>query len=259
MWVALFVLGIVAGVASGMFGIGGGTIIVPVLIFLGMTQTEANGTSLAALLLPVGIFAVLSYSRNGLLIWRVSLIIALGLLAGGYLGAELAQAMNPTLLLGLYGVFLLYTGWRMADPIRWFRQGTQSPEDAQDLKEPNTNLLAITAVGLAAGVASGLFGIGGGAIIVPLLVLLLDFGQKSAVGTSLGALLLPVGLGGALSYYQSGNLELAAAVPLALGLLAGAFFGAQITISLPAATVKKMYGVFLIVIGIRFLLGSLLG
>lgn len=161
--------------------------------------------------------------------------------------------MNPDLLLRIYGVFLLYVGWRMAAPLQWF--GLRTPDEPPADSTPNDSPPAIIALGLLAGVASGLFGIGGGAVIVPILVTFLRFPQKVAVATSLGALLPPVGLLGAFEYYQQGNLVVSSALPVALGLLMGAWFGAQITIGLPSGTVKRIYGIFLLVIGVRFLLG----
>jgi uncharacterized membrane protein YfcA len=253
MWFGLLIMGLIAGVAAGMFGIGGGVIIVPSLMLMGLTQVQANGTSLGALLLPVGIFGAISYHRNGLLHWRPALIISGGLFFGAGAGAWMANTMNPDLLLGLYGIFLLYVGWRMAAPLQWAGLRQVSTED-EDSKTANENLLAITFIGLLAGVASGLFGIGGGAIIVPLLVTFLNFPQKMGVATSLGALLPPVGLLGAAEYYRQGNLEINTALPVALGLLLGAWFGARITISLPSATVKRLYGIFLLIIGARFLI-----
>lgn len=251
MLIQLVVLGLVAGVAAGMFGIGGGVIIVPTLMLFGFSQIAANGTSLLALLLPVGVFGALSYHRNGMVRWRSSMIIAGGLLFGGYAGAWIANTIDPTLLLRLYGVFLLYVGWRMATPLQLvgLREVTTEGEDD---RIPNDKILPVTLMGLLAGVASGMFGIGGGAVIVPILVTLMNFPQKTAVGTSLGALLPPVGILAAFEYYRQGQLDLAASVPVALGLMGGAWFGAQITIGLPSGTVKKLYGAFLIITGLRF-------
>jgi hypothetical protein len=107
-----------------------------------------------------------------------------------------------------------------------------------------------------AGVASGLFGIGGGAVIVPTLVVLLGYEQKRAVGTSLGALLLPVGLPGVLSYQDAGVLDVAQAAPIAVGLMLGAVVGAQITLQLPSTTVKRLYGVFLFLVGLNFIFSA---
>lgn len=112
---------------------------------------------------------------------------------------------------------------------------------------------AMIGIGLLAGVASGMFGIGGGAIMVPAMVLILMMDQKLATGTSLGAQILPVGLLAAIEYHRQGQLEINKSVLIALGLLVGAYFGAKITLSLPPATIKRAYGIFLLLIGLRYL------
>jgi len=109
-------------------------------------------------------------------------------------------------------------------------------------------------IGLAAGVLSGLFGIGGGVIIVPLLVLVLGFTAQQAAGTSLAALLLPVGLFGALQYWQAGQVNILHAAMLALGLLLGAYLGARLGLSLPSEVVQRAFGVLLVVVGLRLAL-----
>ena len=115
-----------------------------------------------------------------------------------------------------------------------------------------TALVAL--IGLAAGVLSGIFGIGGGVIIVPLLVLALGFTAQQAAGTSLAALLLPVGLFGAIQYWQAGQVNVLNAAMLALGLLLGAFIGARVGLSLPSEVVQRAFGVLLVVVGLRLAL-----
>jgi uncharacterized protein len=115
-------------------------------------------------------------------------------------------------------------------------------------------LLAV--IGLAAGILSGLFGIGGGVIIVPLLVLGLGFTIQQAAGTSLAALLLPVGLFGAIQYWQAGQVNVLNAAMLAVGLLVGAYLGARLGLSLPTEVVQRAFGVLLVVVGIRFVFFS---
>jgi len=107
-------------------------------------------------------------------------------------------------------------------------------------------------IGLAGGVLSGLFGIGGGVVIVPLLILVLGFTAQQAAGTSLAALLLPVGLFGAIQYWQAGQVNILNAALLALGLLIGAFIGARLGLSLPSEVIQRAFGVLLVVVGIRF-------
>jgi uncharacterized membrane protein YfcA len=117
---------------------------------------------------------------------------------------------------------------------------------------PSIVLIAI--IGLVGGVLSGLFGIGGGLVIVPALVLLAGFPIALAAGTSLAALLLPVGLFGAIEYFRAGNVDVRAAAVIAFGLLLGAYFGARLGTSLPPQMVQRAFGVFLLVVGARLTL-----
>lgn len=106
-------------------------------------------------------------------------------------------------------------------------------------------------IGLAAGVMSGLFGIGGGIVIGPALILLAGFIPVMATGTSLGALLLPVGALGAWEYYRRGNLNLTASMWIALGLFVGAWFGARLAQNLSGPTLQRSFAVFLVLVAIR--------
>ena len=107
------------------------------------------------------------------------------------------------------------------------------------------------AIGLVAGVLSGLFGIGGGILIVPALIFFAKLPAKVALGTSLGALLLPVGLLGAYTYYQHGNLNIRASLLIALGLFFGAWGGARLAQVIPGATLQRMFAVFVMVMAVR--------
>ncbi len=254
----LLILGIAAGVLSGMFGIGGGVVIVPVLVtFLGFDFLSATGTSLAALLMPVGIFAVIAYYRAGKLKIPVAAWVGLGLIFGSWLGANIAFALPSRTLQILYGFFLLYASWRFTEPRKWLAQIRHAiPPTVPAETETSAPWYVLVGVGLIAGISSGLFGIGGGLVIVPILVALLHFDQKVAVGTSLGALLLPVSLPAVLTYYNEGKLQLATGLMVAIGLIIGAFGGAKIALSLPSSTVKRLYGIFLLVVALRFILQS---
>jgi uncharacterized membrane protein YfcA len=106
-------------------------------------------------------------------------------------------------------------------------------------------------IGVVAGVLSGLFGVGGGILIVPALILLAQFHLKLALGTSLGALLLPVGMLGAYTYYQNGNLDLRASLLLAVGLFFGAWAGARLAQVIPGPTLQRMFAIFMVVAAVR--------
>jgi uncharacterized membrane protein YfcA len=114
--------------------------------------------------------------------------------------------------------------------------------------------LLLLMVGLFAGIASGMFGIGGGLIIVPGLVFLMKMKDLEAIGTSLAALVPPAGLLGAIEYYRNGYVNIRYALVIAACLLIGAYFGARIMISLPPAAIKRMYALLMIVIASKWLL-----
>jgi uncharacterized protein len=117
-------------------------------------------------------------------------------------------------------------------------------------------LLLVGGIGLFAGVLSGLFGIGGGIVIVPMLILMVGLTTTQAAGTSLAALLLPVGALGALEYWRGGFVDLRFAAVLAVGLLLGAYLGARLGISLPIEVVQRGFGVLLVIVGVRFIFFS---
>ncbi len=106
-------------------------------------------------------------------------------------------------------------------------------------------------IGLGAGLLSGLFGIGGGIVIVPALVFFAGMVQKTATGTSLAALLLPVGALGAWQYYRAGSLDLRAALLLAPGLLFGALIGAKIALEVPSRELQRAFAVLLLLVAGR--------
>src|SRR5438477_6751856 len=120
-------------------------------------------------------------------------------------------------------------------------------------------LLAMThfgllALGLVAGVFAGLFGIGGGLIIVPALLYLFKMKELDAIGTSLAALIPPVGLLGAMTYYREGHMNLAYALLIGAGLFVGAYFGAKIVIGLQPEMIRRIYATFLVIIAVRMLI-----
>ncbi len=114
-----------------------------------------------------------------------------------------------------------------------------------------TVILTFLAIGLAAGVLSGLFGIGGGIIIVPMLIFFARFAPAMATGTSLGSLLLPVGALGAWQYYQRGSIDIKASLLIGLGLFFGAYAGARLGLSLDPVMLKRSFAIFLVLVAIR--------
>jgi len=115
------------------------------------------------------------------------------------------------------------------------------------------NWLFVGLIGLTAGVVSGLFGVGGAILIIPGLVLLLGLSQHAAQGTSLAALLLPVGFLGALQYYKRGEVNVPYAAIIAIGLFFGAFLGAKLAGTMGDLALRRAFGVFLLLVAARLL------
>ena len=116
-----------------------------------------------------------------------------------------------------------------------------------------TTLILLILIGIVAGFVSGLIGIGGGVLIVPALVLLLGFSQKLAQGTSLGIMLLPIGLLAVIQYHKEGYLNINYAAIVAVSFILGSFFGSKLAVSLSDDKVKKIFAVILLVIALKML------
>jgi uncharacterized membrane protein YfcA len=112
-------------------------------------------------------------------------------------------------------------------------------------------IIILLSIGLIAGFFSGLVGIGGGIIIVPVLVYFLHFSQQSAQGTTLFMFLFPIGILGVYNYYKAGYMDWKAAAFMAITFVLGSFFGSKIAVSIDQQTVKKVFGIFVILIGIK--------
>jgi hypothetical protein len=107
-------IGLFAGLLSGFVGVGGGIIIVPALVFLlGLTQHQAQGTSLFVLMLPVVSFAVLNYWKSGNVKWEYGLVIAMTFIVGAYFGSKLSLKISPGLVQLLFGILMAYISFRM--------------------------------------------------------------------------------------------------------------------------------------------------
>ena len=117
-------------------------------------------------------------------------------------------------------------------------------------------LLVLLSVGLVAGVLAGIFGIGGGIVIVPALIFFARMTPQTAIGTSLGALLLPVGVLGVWQYWQRGNVQVNASLLLALGVVVGSFFGARIGLAISPRLLQRGFSVLLVLVAVRLWMKS---
>jgi len=114
--------------------------------------------------------------------------------------------------------------------------------------------LTFILLGIIAGVAAGVFGIGGGLLVVPALVYIFHFSQKTAQGTTLAMMIPPIGFFAAYSYYKAGQVNIKAALFIIVGFLVGSYFGAHFATMLPDKKLSKAFGLLIVVAGIRMLL-----
>ena len=119
-----------------------------------------------------------------------------------------------------------------------------------------STIIGLLVLGLFAGMMSSMVGIGGGVIIVPVLVFIFAMSQKTAQGTSLVMLLPPIGILGVIQYYKSGYVDFKVAIILCVAFIAGSYFGSLIAIKLPDAVLKRVFGVFMMVIALKYLIGD---
>jgi len=119
-----------------------------------------------------------------------------------------------------------------------------------------TQLLILAVIGILAGFIGGSMGVGGGIIIIPALMLFLGFSQKEAQGTSLAVLTMPVAFMAAFNYYKGGYINIKFAAIMIVTFVIGSYFGSKFALSIPASTLKKIFAILLLVIGVKMLLGK---
>ena len=128
-----------------------------------------------------------------------------------------------------------------------------------NLTEPNRKnmtvqmVLLLLLIGLAAGMLSGLVGVGGGIIVVPALVFALGFTQQQAQGTSLGLLLLPIGIFAVINYYKQGYIDIRVVLIMSVAFILGAYLGSKFSLSLPEEIVRKIFAIILFWAGIKMM------
>ena len=234
--------GLVGGTLSGFFGVGGNFVLVPLLgLTLGLSQHQAQGLTLAALLPPLGAPAVWQYRRAGVpLLWPVVGLAILGFLPAVPLGSLLANDLPAEALRIIFAVLMVFMAvrtWR-ARPEEVARPYLTAP--------PKGFAPWALLAGCIAGLASGLLGIGGAIVLIPLLTRQLGLSQKQAQLTSLAMLLPPIALPGVWVYAQSqGGIPWGSVVPVGLGFVVGAFFGARLNRVVSAARLTRGFAVLL--------------
>lgn len=236
------------GLLSGLFGVGGGIVLIPLLaLLLGLDQHQAQGLTLAALLLPNSLPAVLHFRHRGIpLHWPLVGALILAFLPGVWFGAQVATRIPPVPLRYGFVVFLLLLA------LRTFLQKTPAP--ASDEARPAPPWAPGLAIGFAGGCCAGLLGIGGGVVMIPLLVLMLKLPQHEAQLTSLAVLLPPVGLPGVLVYLQAHPaFPWMVLLGLALGFQLGALGGARLATRLTGARLQRLFAAVMVMLAAMLL------
>ena len=229
--------GFVAGLAGGLFGVGGGIILVPMLTaFLGLTQHQAHGTSLAAIG-ATAIAGLVVYGMNGNVAWLPAGLLALASVPAANLGAKLAARTSRERLTLAFAIFIVVVAVR----ILW-RAPSGGSEHAL---EGAAGLAVALAAGAAVGLLSGFMGVGGGIIAVPALTLVFGMSQQLAQGTSL-ALILVTAPFGAIEHHRHGHVVPRFLPGLMLGALVGAPLASLAAQRLPQATLARGFAVFLL-------------
>ncbi len=238
-----FVIGFVAGIFGGLVGLGGGVIMIPLMVrFTGLTQHQAHGTSLMALVFT-GLTGAITYYANGSVDLPAAVLLAATAILTSSLGALSANALPERHLKMAFGSFLIFVSLlllakpylsRFAHPVAggW-------PWAA-----------AILASGALAGFLSGMMGVGGGSIMVPALVLLVGHSQHTAQGSSLMAM-VPAGGVGAITHWRLGNVVGGLLLGLIPGIIAGTFLGGTVANMLKEASLRFVFAAVLIWLGLR--------
>jgi uncharacterized membrane protein YfcA len=237
-------VGLLAGFLSGVFGVGGGILLVPgFVLLLEMEQRLAHGTSLAAIL-PIAVAGVVGYAAHGSVDLPAAALLALGAAGGAVVGTRLLDRLPFAALRLAFGVLMI------AAAIRLF---SASEAGAGSRPLTLTAAIALIAIGAGAGLLAGLLGVGGGIVMVPGLVLLLGISDVLAKGTSL-LVIIPTALAGTARNVAAGNTDVPVAVAAGLAGAAAAFPGSVLAIHLDPSLSRALFALLLVVAAAQLLL-----
>lgn len=253
-WQFLILLGCLSGFISGLLGIGGGTILVPALIFglpfVGVSGPEvpkiAMATSLA-LVIPTSIASAQTHASKGAVDWRLLLLLGPSIVAGAFVAAVFAHGISAQLLTAMFVLFALHTALALLG-----RNKPRSASRVTTAKQPG--LIRITATGIAGGALSSLLGLGVSFFSVPILSRFVP--MQRAIGTA-AALCLPMAIAGVIGYLLSdtpqsclsgcgGYIYFPAVAAIGITAVLTAPMGAVLTHILPITLLRNLFGLFLI-------------
>lgn len=223
---------------SGLFGIGGGALLIVGMLAIGFTQHAAHATSLAAIVV-IAAAAVVPFALDGAIAPVASLVLAATAMAGAYLGATLMHRLSEVWLRRVFIVFLVLVAARMLI-------GAETAASGGSAVLTPWTIVALAVLGLVTGMLSAVMGVGGGLLFVPVLVLLFGFTQHTAEGTSL-AVVIPTAAVGAFRHARRGYTDWRVGLLLGLGGLAGGVGGAYLALELDGVVLQRLFALFLLV------------
>ncbi len=237
-----FLIGLGIGFIAGLLGVGGGFLIVPTLVLLGEPIHLAIGTSLACITISA-LASAYTHLRRGAVLFKVVLIKEAFSVPFAILGAYLSAVTPERALRLIFAVLLFYLSYTL---IR--SRGKCHGEPAGEV-----NYLRVPIVGILAGLTSGLLGISGGILNVPLFHAFVSIPMRYAVGTSSLSLFFTA-LAGTIGHYRLGQVDLHMALLLAPGLIVGAHYGARTVHRVGPSLIRRLFAVLLVIIAIKMLL-----
>ena len=234
-------VGAIAGFLSGLFGVGGGILIVPGLVFLlAMGQRLAHGTSLAAIV-PIAVAGVGGFVAGGAVDWPVAGVIIVGAVVGSMIGTAALRVIPQGALRIAFIVFLVATAARMV---------IAAPHATGRGELDVWMVLGLVLLGVASGTLAGLLGVGGGIVIVPVLVGLFLVPDAVAKGTSL-VVIVPTALSGTLGNIRHRNVDLRVAAIVGVAGVVSAFLGSQVAIDMDPRTSGVLFAILLALVALR--------
>ncbi|HRL21286.1 MAG TPA: sulfite exporter TauE/SafE family protein [Alcaligenes sp.] len=237
--------GALIGFGGGVLGIGGGLLAIPLLgLILGMDQQTAQGTALV-MVVPAVLLTVRQYHRRNHIDFRRAALGALSSIVFTWLGARVALGMDAVLLRRIYSVFVLaialYYFYQSLGPAR--RQAKESVRP-----DPGSfGALWYVAVGMMAGLAGGVFGVGGSVLVVPFLTSRMGYSQTGAQGLAL-SMIIPGTLVALFTYAAHGQVNWQVGLPMAIGSLALVPYGVRLAYRLPEVRLKFIFACMLVLI-----------
>jgi uncharacterized membrane protein YfcA len=242
-------IGLLAGFQGGLFGVGGGIVMVPAMVlFLAIPQHRAHATSLAAMIFSTSA-AVIPLALDNRIDWDTAAFLAAGSIVGAYLGARLFSRIPAMWLATGFMVLALASAVRMlleSEAVGGVATGTTTVEVSW------VGILGLVLIGFGAGVMGALMGIGGGIVNVPALVTLYAFEQHLAQGTSL-AVIVPTALVATIIHSRGGHVDWRVALTLASGGLAGGWLGGRTALAIDGTVLRILFVCFLLLMVARML------